>query len=166
MKGKGRGAGLPRGRRDRTVQERVHDPYQPWGKLREPTVCTSCGATYEKGRWTWGTVSVEAEKALCPACHRIRDRFPAGYLHLVGPFTSSDREALLNIARNEEEGARAAHPLARIMGIEEKGIEIVIATTDTHLPRRIGEAVQRAIHGTLDLHYAEDPNRSRVTWRR
>ena len=41
-------------RHDRFVQEYQHDSYKMPGKLKEPTVCKSCGALYHKGRWTWG----------------------------------------------------------------------------------------------------------------
>lgn len=38
-------------RRDKLLQERVHDTYRTWGKLREPTLCPDCGAVYHKGHW-------------------------------------------------------------------------------------------------------------------
>ena len=41
-------------RHDRTVQEYQHDTYKLRGKLKEPTICTECGALSHKGRWTWG----------------------------------------------------------------------------------------------------------------
>ena len=37
-------------------------------------------------------------------------------------------------------------------------------TTDIHLPRRIGEAVKRAFHGTLDEHFDEGGYFVRVNW--
>ena len=43
---------------------------------------------------------------------------------------------------------------------------LVITTTDTHLPRRIGEALSHAYHGTLDLQYADEDQLIRVNWTR
>jgi hypothetical protein len=43
---------------------------------------------------------------------------------------------------------------------------LVISTTDTHLPRRIGEALKHACHGELSLHYDQGEDFVRVNWTR
>jgi hypothetical protein len=48
---------------------------------------------------------------------------------------------------------RRPAPAQRIANIEHTDAGLVIATTDIHLPRRIGEAIKRAYRGTLDLHF-------------
>ena len=50
--------------------------------------------------------------------------------------------------------------------IEAKPEGLVISTTDSHLPRRIGEALKHAYHGELELHYDQDEDFVRVTWAR
>jgi hypothetical protein len=71
------------------------------------------------------------------------------------------------LARNLEASEKDEHPLNRIMAIEERTEdELVITTTDIHLPRRIGEAVQRAFHGDLQLHYDQENYFVRVDWQR
>ena len=50
------------------------------------------------------------------------------------------------------------------MGIESRPEGLVISTTDTHLPRRIGEALKHAYHGKLELHYDQGEQFVRVTW--
>ncbi len=50
------------------------------------------------------------------------------------------------------------------MGIDEEDDTIVISTTDTHLPRRIGEALHHAYHGELNLRYSKDQQFIRVLW--
>ncbi|MFQ5932201.1 MAG: hypothetical protein ACE5MM_07320, partial [Nitrospiraceae bacterium] len=62
--------------------------------------------------------------------------------------------------------AKGEHPLSRIITIEEQDGTTVIATTDTHLPRRIGEALHHAYHGELSFHYNEDEDFIRVRWAR
>ena len=54
----------------------------------------------------------------------------------------------------------------RIMLIEPKPEGLVISTTDTHFPRRIGEALKHAYHGELELHYNQDEDFVRITWMR
>ena len=59
--------------RDRIFDDLRHDPYQARGKYREPTVCSGCGAIFERGRWKWGETPPRAHEATCPACARTRD---------------------------------------------------------------------------------------------
>jgi hypothetical protein len=73
---------------------------------------------------------------------------------------------IINLVHNEEAAEKAEHPLHRIMAVEEQADQIVITTTDIHLPRRIGEAVHRAHHGDLDFHYEEEGIPLRVYWQR
>lgn len=153
-------------RRDRAIHERVHDTYKTRAKLPEPTVCPKCGAVFHKGRWTWETQPAQAHAEMCPACHRIQDKYPAGFLTLEGPFLQEHKEELLHLARNEETKEKGEHPLHRIIHMEEKDESILITTTDIHLPRRIGEALRRAYEGELDFHYIEESNILRVRWKR
>ncbi len=152
------------GRRDRVVQEYRHDTYKSRGKLKEPTACSQCGAVFHKGRWTWGAKPPQAHTAKCPACERMNDHYPAGVLSLRGPFIKAHIAEILGLVRNEEAQAKAEHPLSRIMGIDEEDDTIVISTTDTHLPRRIGEALHHAYHGELNLRYSKDQQFIRVLW--
>lgn len=153
-------------RRDRTVQEYQHDTYKLRGKLKEPTACPDCGAVFHKGRWMWGPAPKGAEQATCPACHRMRDKYPKGFVTIKGPFKDEQHEQVIGIVKNTEEKEKKEHPLSRIMAIESQREGLVISTTDTHLPRRIGEALKHAYHGELELHYDQDEDFVRVTWTR
>lgn len=151
-------------RRDRLWQEQIHDAYKTRGKLPEPTVCSQCGAIFHEGRWQWGKAPADAHPGICPACHRIHDHFPAGFLTLEGPFFQSNRDEIMRLVHNEEQRERAEHPLKRIMDIEESDGEVLVTTTDIHLARRIGEAVHHAYQGELEFHYNPDENLLRVHW--
>lgn len=157
----GRGA-----RHDRTIQEHQHDTYKLRGKLTEPTVCTECGVVFHKGRWTWDVKPVDADEIICPACMRIRDQYPKGLVTLKGSFKDEQQEQVSGLVKNAEEAEKHEHPLSRIMSIETRPEGLVISTTDSHLPRRIGEALKHAYHGELELHYDKDEDFVRVTWTR
>ena len=73
---------------------------------------------------------------------------------------------ILHLACHQEEQEKPEHPLHRIMAIDEQGDAIVVRTTDIHLPRRIGEALQHAYHGELDFRYEEETYFLRVHWTR
>jgi len=154
-------------RADRLIREHVHDPYKTRLKLPEPTVCPECGAVFHKGRWQWAEITpIDAHEEMCQACHRTRDKYPAGTLTLTGGFVKDHKDEILHLARNQEELEKGEHPLHRIMDIEEKPGQIVVNTTDIHLPRRIGEAVHKAYQGDLDFRYEEEAYFLRVNWTR
>lgn len=153
-------------RRDRILQEQVHDAYKTKGKLPEPSVCSGCGAVFDEGRWQWTAAPSDAHKAMCPACHRIHDRFPAGYLTLEGPFFVSHRDEIMHLAHNHEQRERSEHPLQRIMAVEDQADRALVTTTDIHLARGIGEAIHHAYQGDLEYHYNPDENLLRVHWAR
>lgn len=155
------------GRQDRLIKENVHDPYMTRLKLPEPTLCPTCQAVFRSGRWQWvSSVPSDANEEHCPACRRIQDKVPAGILTLSGEFFAGHRAEIMNLVRNKEEAEKAQHPLKRLMAIEDQGNSSVLTFTDTHLPRGVGEAIQRAYEGELDIQYTKEANIVRVTWTR
>ncbi len=155
-----------RGRRidGRAQQDHMLDPYQAQHKLKEPTVCPTCGAVYHKGRWQWGQRPAEAHEEPCPACRRIAEELPAGTVTLHGAFAREHKDEITGLARHEEAAEKREHPLNRIIAIADTPEGLVIDTTDIHLPRRLGEAVRRAFHGTLAMHFDDAEYFVRVDW--
>lgn len=153
-------------RRDQLREERVHDSYKLAHKLAEPSVCGGCGAVYHAGRWQWGERPSGAGVVTCPACQRVQDRYPAGFVHVAGEYFAAHRDELLQLLRHREEREKAQHPLARIVAIEEEGGGVLVTTTDIHLARDLGEALHHAHQGELEFHYNEGENLLRVHWQR
>lgn len=154
-------------RRDRLIQEHVHDPYQARAKPHEPTVCPQCGAVFTRGRWQWtGAPATGAHEEMCPACRRIQDKVPAGLLALKGEFFRAHRDEILRLVHNKVEEQRIEHALKRMMSIEERPDGVELAFTDTHLPRGVGEAIERAFEGQLEIQYTDESNLVRVQWTR
>lgn len=157
-------AGGHEARRDRFVEESRHDSYKLPSKLAEPTVCPACSAVFHKGRWSWVAPPAGAHETVCPACHRLQDKRPKGVLMLKGTFASQQPEQVMGVIKNTETKENKEHPLARIMSIETTPDGLVVSTTDSHLPRQIGEALKHAYHGELDIHYGEGEDSVRVNW--
>jgi NMD protein affecting ribosome stability and mRNA decay len=153
-------------RRDRLQQEQVHDAYKSKGKPAEPTACPQCGAVFHAGRWQWMQAPENAHRQTCPACHRIADRYPAGFVSLSGEFFRSHQDEVLHLAQKTAEHERAEHPLKRIIATEAQDGSTLITTTDIHLARGIGEALHHAFQGELEFHYNEAENLLRVHWTR
>jgi NMD protein affecting ribosome stability and mRNA decay len=156
-------------RRDQLRVEYEHDSYRQHKKLAEPSVCPECGATFHAGRWQWGVRAKDSSAVVCPACLRIQDDFPAGFVHIKGEFFINNRQEILNLIEHHARYAKNEHPLSRIMAISEAADGsggIVITTTDIHLARDMGDALHKAYHGKLDFHYNEAENLLRVHWQR
>ena len=152
-------------RKDRLIQERIHDAYKATRKLREPGVCPVCHAVFKGGRWQWlQSWPMDSHKEICHACRRIRDNYPAGLVTMSGDFVKTHRGEVLSLARNEEKAERDQHPLHRIIKVEERPGTVVVSTTDIHLPKRIGQALRRAYKGRLELRYEKESCFVRVNW--
>lgn len=153
-------------RRDQLMQEAVHDTYQRKGKPAEPARCPDCGAAFHGGRWQWMDAPAGAHEVVCPACQRIRDEFPAGFLSLSGDFLAAHEAEIRQLISNHEDKEKADHPLQRVMDIEDTADGLMVTTTDMHLARGIGEAIHHAYQGDLEFHYNPDQNLLRVSWSR
>jgi hypothetical protein len=137
----------PLAKRPELLQERVHDTYRNLARPKGSLVCNGCGAVFEAGRWRWGDAPANAHRGTCPACRRIEDNYPAGVVEIGG----ATLDEVTAIARNTETRERPEHPLERIIVIQERDGHITIDTTGTHLARRIGKALHRALGGDLEI---------------
>ena len=144
----------------------AHDPYVVTRKPSEPTVCPSCKAVFAEGRWSWQRPPADAGEMVCPACQRINDDFPAGYVMVKGEFIKAHRDEIIALVKSKEDTQKAEHPLQRIMAIEDTREGLQVTTTDSHLARGIGEALHDAYKGDLKLRYSRDENLLRAVWKR
>ncbi|MGE5270776.1 MAG: BCAM0308 family protein [Thiohalocapsa sp.] len=156
-------------RQDRRIAGRaqrnpVSDPYQLRHKPKEPAVCPECGAVYHGGRWQWGQHPEDSHQHTCPACRRIADRMPAGIVTAHGEAARRHKSEMTALMRHEAAAENKEHALNRIIAIEESDDGLSVTTTDIHLPRRLGEALERAFHGRFDMHFDEDGYFVRVDW--
>ena len=155
-------------RRDRLLKQPRSDVYRSDRKLSDPTLCKVCGAVFTAGRWQWLDALPEAaDETRCPACQRIHDRLPAGFLTLSGEFFETHREEIMHLVHHHVERQRLQHPLQRIIetrALEAGGIEI--SFTEYHLPKGVGEAVRHAYQGELQITFAEAEGQERVSWQR
>jgi hypothetical protein len=84
----------------------------------------------------------------------------------MGPFVLAHTSEAIQVVRNVAKAEREDHPLHRIIDVSKEQHALVVTTTDIHLPRRIGHALESAWGGTLTTHYDEAGHFIRVTWER
>jgi NMD protein affecting ribosome stability and mRNA decay len=154
------------GRKDRLIKQKRDDVYKARRKWSEPTVCSECSAVFEGGRWLWKARPEKAMTAVCPACRRIADNYPAGCLEIRGAFFREHRDEILGLIRNVEGQEKAEHPLERIVSITDGEGGTSVTTTGIHVARRIGEALARSYKGDLSFQYGEGRKSITLHWTR
>ena len=146
--------------------QQLQDPYYQAEKPPEPSMCPKCRSVFMDGRWTWNDVPKDAHQETCPACRRIEDRFPAGYVLIKGAFFDEHRDEIINLVKARENRQKAERPLQRIMSMDETREGFQVTTTDSHLARGIAEALHDAYKGDLKVRYSRDENLVRAVWQR
>jgi NMD protein affecting ribosome stability and mRNA decay len=150
--------------RPRGVQARSTDVYVRARKGPGALVCSDCGVVQHRGKWYWGAPPLAALREVrCPACQRIRDRYPAGTIHLHADFLEQRKEVLALI-KNVERAQKDEHPLERLMDVVESDGHLVVTTTGIHLARQIAHRLARRFHKKARLHYSDKESLLRVTW--
>lgn len=140
----------------RLVKPKEHDTYAREKKARDAFVCDECGVVQHAGKWRWGAAPLtDAHGGLCPACERIRDRYPAGTIEIPSSLFDDESE-LSSLIRREELGEREEHPLERVMSIETFEDGMRITTTGIHMARRLAGRLGKRFRQQPRMHYGPE----------
>ena len=144
------------------------DTYLPRLAPKEVIQCTGCGAFYHRRHWMLAApagfiMPVHVHRIYCPACRKMKERYPSGELTLRG-MDPAERQEILRILRNEEEQARSKNPLERIMKVAQHNTEWKVETTTEKLAQRLGRSVRKARGGTLAYKWSHNNKFLRVIW--
>lgn len=153
-------------RKDKLIKEKRKDTYL--GKNRLPAIqkCTECGSVFMNGRWTWKEIENHSVATMCPACRRINDNYPAGYIEIKGNFYKGHEKEISNLIRNTEKLEKNERPLERIISMIINKDKAHLTTTGIHIARRIGEALARSYQGNFSFKYLDGEKSIRVFWER
>lgn len=154
------------GRFDRHIVPHDADPYGVRTRQSEPLTCLICEATFNRGQWSWIPLRRGGRAVMCAACRRTRENQPAGYLFLEGEFFAEHRADIRRLLLNREAAEKAAHPMRRIMAMQDTERGMQVHTTDLTLARDLGAAVQKSFQGELLEVKAPGAFEVRVFWYR
>ncbi len=158
------------GRDARIYSYKIKDPYMDRSLYKDPTLCPSCGLIYHGKRWKMDPELIktlkEKDKEIyskeCPACRKIKDKYPLGIVEIEGNFIEE---------KNEEIHARIKHiaaeeynhnPLERIIEIQNSKGKIAILTTTEHLAEKIGKKIAKTFHKNIKISFSEQEKLVRV----
>lgn len=146
------------------------DPYLSKVEYEDKSVCRKCEAVYINKRWSVKEEHRQAAeggpKALCPACRKIKENYPSGYVTLKGAFLKDHKEEIVNLLKNKEERAMHINPLERIIDLDDKGDTLEVTTTTEKFAQRIGQMMKKTYKGEVEYKWSDDVKIARVTWSR
>jgi len=149
------------------------DPYLASDTINGMAVCKKCHAVLINKRWTLDENLYEKKidekgtgKVVCPACRKVKDKFPGGIVRIKGEFLAEHRSEIMNLIKNEEQRAKGFNPLERIMSISNIKSGIEIMTTNEKLAQRIGKSLQKAYQGRVYYKWSDDTKLLRAEWER
>jgi len=144
--------------------------------MKEPAVCTDCGAVYANRRWSTADLVVGNKKhedgrpvktTLCPACKQKRTGEPRGFVFLDGAFFVDHQKEIKQLLQNEAERAAEDNPLARILEYKVGELhQLTVSTTTEHLAQRLGHTLEKAFGGSVHYDFSHENKLARVSWRR
>jgi hypothetical protein len=153
---------------------RVDDPYELQEGM-EAAYCHQCHVVYQNKRWFFDENlynqlkgSEQVQEVICPACRKINDRYPQGYLTLSGEFFVQHRDEIMKVLEKEASRVAARSFDDRIIQMEPEGEgKMVVETTTDKLAQHLGKAVHKAYKGDLTFKWGGDINKLvRVYWSR
>lgn len=164
-------------------KEHVGDPYASHYPKTGFAICPECQSVYFHKRWTLpqpteGTIIPQSPRAsrkagkplmmpeffLCPACQKIRDGYPEGYVSIQWPNWLTHKAEIMGLIHNEEKRASHVNPLERIMAIHTRSGGVDIETTTEQMAQRIGRDLVRAFHGKVQYKWSHKDKLARVQW--
>lgn len=139
----------------------------------EVSYCTKCGVINRQKRWIMDPLELallkedpSVGKIVCPACLKMQDKVPGGFLTLSGSYLSKHETEILELIKNTEEKSRNKNPLGRIMEIKQEGDVLTLLTTLDKLAEKLGKEVYKAHSGELNHQWSHGENYVRVNWKR
>lgn len=130
------------------------------GRLKEPSVCESCGSVFRNRAWRRGRVTRDlldaATWVVCPACQQVRSGTYLGRILAVGRAAVAQEEAIRRRVGGVERRQAATQPQRRVVSVERTDAGIEILTTSQKLAHRITRELAKAMGGTATYTWSDD----------
>jgi NMD protein affecting ribosome stability and mRNA decay len=162
---------------DNTIRQTKSEPRRITpAELQSPSgefFCPICEAVFYRKSWhndkrKYAELFAHPDLARkCPACHKEALDLPEGIVTLsaLDTLPHERKEEILALVRNVAERARKRDPMDRIMKILDRATEAQVYTTENQLAIAIGNEVQRAFGGDLNVDFGNRDNEiARVVW--
>jgi hypothetical protein len=134
---------------------------------REPTICTSCGASFLRRAWRKRPLSTplldQATWGSCPACEQIgRCEYYGRVIATVADIP--DRDAIDRRIRNVASRASHTRPERRIVSIDWTGPRLEVLTTSQKLAHRVALELAKAFGGRNSFRWSSEDGSLTAVW--
>ncbi len=134
-------------------------------------ICPTCDAVSNIKRWETAPVlhavyakDKSVERALCPGCQRVKDKYIDGIVELQGEVIGKKSKEVKSIIDHILSYARSDDPVHNIVSMKGTGNKLTINTTSVWLAETIGKAIRRQYKGHLEIHFGHGEEFVRVYW--
>ncbi len=131
-------------------------------------ICPQCNYIYDGKKWFRDDELLkkinrhnEAQKILCTACKRIRDKIACGIVYLQADFLKQKEEEVKKFIRKEEEVEQSKNHLSRILRIYWDNDKLVVETINQQLAVHIGKKMKKMYGGHLEITGGQSGHHSR-----
>lgn len=164
-------------------KEFIDDPYSMKQAPKGLLECPECHAVFYRKRWSFPEPSSsQTQKStaaspkkptkqilipqnfVCPACRKLRDSYPEGFLKIHWPNWETHKAEVLGLIHNEEHQAVRNNPLERVMTIRTRPDGADIETTTEHFAQRLGKHLDRAFKGSIKYQWSHKDKCVRIAW--
>lgn len=159
-----------KGKDTRTYIYKLKDPYMDKNLYVDPTICPTCGLIYYRKRWINNPELIKEVKGKnkeivqkeCPACRKIRDKYPLGVVEIYGDFVSQKNEEVNSRIKHIAADEFTHNPLERIMSVKNENNRIIIETTTEHLAEKIGKKIAKTFKRKVKIIFSDTEKFVRV----
>jgi len=152
-------------------QKTLRDPYISDKGLKEPAICTVCGAIYAKKSWSFDPkkkAKYEGDssllKVVCPADRKIKDDFAMGFVNIKGKFVALHKSDIINTIKAEGERVKTKNPEDRIISVKSVPGGITVKTTSDKLALKIGKVLKNSFKGEHQYAFRYGDKHVEVDW--
>ncbi len=158
------------GRDKRAYITKVRDPYMDKKLYKDPTLCPKCGIIFHEKRWQNAPELIkefqekgkEIHKKECPACRKIRDKYPLGIVEIRGNFIREKNKEIHSRIKHIAAEEFIHNPLERIISVDNSDERIIIETTTEHLAEKIGKKIAKTFHKSIKISFSDSEKLVRV----
>ncbi|MEO0270325.1 MAG: BCAM0308 family protein [candidate division WOR-3 bacterium] len=159
-----------KGKDTRSYIYKLKDPYMDKNLYVDPTTCPTCGLLYHKKRWINNPELLkelkgnhkEIQQKECPACRKIRDKYPLGIVEIFGDFVEQKNEEIHSRIKHIAAEEFTHNPLERIMIVKNEKNRIIIETTTEHLAEKIGKKIAKTFNKKVKISFSDTEKFVRV----
>lgn len=134
-------------------------------------ICKRCQAVYSNKYWFYNEKlykeninKPDLSRILCPGCQKVENKQIDGIVILKSEVLKELKAEILNLIKHTYEKEKTKNPLSQIAELKVENNHIEIYTTTQFLAKHLGQVINKAYQGKLEIQKLPRENFIRVNW--